>query len=233
MNLPFLRICIAWKVIFPQRITLFPIQKTPRKRATHFTSHRRRKKGQHIFTQTYGFYNSSLFNWLWPSSDRDSLIEDHRPREHSSALRLGVEGGGTWAWFVAWMHHPLHAGWGDFAHFFFAACFSQAALPTYQLASEICRLGSDVESINNEHLRKNYLPKIEARNLCLQNRAVAEARGIFLWNDMVATGLSTVTRLRIWTQMQISLKLIQKEQSTYGMPFCICLPTPTKPEVET
>ena len=52
------------------------------------------KKGQHIFTQTDGFYNSSFLNWLWPSSDRDSLIEDHRPREPTSAPRLGVGGGG-------------------------------------------------------------------------------------------------------------------------------------------
>lgn len=67
------------------------------------------KKGQHIFTQTYGFYNSSFFNWLWPSPDRDSLIEDHRPREPNSAPRLGVGGGGVWAWLVAWRHHPQ--GW--------------------------------------------------------------------------------------------------------------------------
>lgn len=66
------------------------------------------------------------------------------------------------------MTHLHSPGWGDFfTHFCLQTHLSQAALPTYQSASYVFRLDGDLESINNEHLRKNYLSKIEARNLCL------------------------------------------------------------------
>jgi hypothetical protein len=57
---------------------------------------------------------------------------------------------------------------------------SQATLSTHKLASYAFKLGGDLESINNKHLRKTYLPKIEARNLCSQNGTIPEACGLSL-----------------------------------------------------